>query len=119
MRASFCLSRLEPIRRLVPDKARIADARPHDLRHLFASHAVLQGVPLPIVSHLLGHKRPSMTLSYAHVGDREIKAAAERIGAVIARELDGSMASSNAKLNTLALGFLSRFNEAGAKKPRN
>ena len=61
--------------------------RLHDLRHRFASHAVLQGIPLPVVSRLLGHKRPSMTLRYAHVGDRETEAAAERIGAAVARAL--------------------------------
>ena len=66
----------------------VGNARRHDLRHRFASHAVLQGAPLPVVSRLLGHKRPSMTLRYAHVGDRETEAAAERIGATIAKELD-------------------------------
>ena len=60
----------------VRKEARIEDVRLHDLRHTFASHAVLQGVPLPVVSRLLGHKRPSMTLRYAHVGDRETEAAA-------------------------------------------
>ena len=35
-----------------------------------------------------------MTLRYAHVGDREIEAAAERIGVAIARALDGREASS-------------------------
>ncbi|MCY3788480.1 MAG: tyrosine-type recombinase/integrase [Gemmatimonadetes bacterium] len=75
-------------------EAGIADVRLHDLRHTFASHAVLRGIPLPVVSRLLGHKQPSMTLRYAHVGDREVEAAAERIGAVIARTLDGHQASS-------------------------
>ena len=70
-------------------EAGIEDVRIHDLRHTYASHAVLQGVPLPVVSRLLGHKHPSMTLRYAHVGDRETEAAAERIGAAIARELGG------------------------------
>ena len=69
--------------------------RLHDLRHTFASHAVLQGIPLPVVSRLLGHKRPSMTLRYAHVSDRETEAAAERIGAAIARAMGGSAAGSN------------------------
>ena len=68
--------------------AGIEDVRIHDLRHTFASHAVLQGIPLPVVSRLLGHKCPSMTLRYAHVGDRETEAAAERIGVAIARALD-------------------------------
>ncbi len=78
----------------VRKEAGIEDVRIHDLRHTFASHAVLQGVPLPVVSRLLGHKRPSMTLRYAHVGDRETEAAAERIGAAIARTLDGGGAGS-------------------------
>ena len=71
----------------VRKEARIEDVRLHDLRHTFASHAVLQGIPLPVVSRLLGHKRPSMTLRYAHVSDRETEAAAERIGTAIARAL--------------------------------
>ena len=72
---------------LVRREAGIEDVRIHDLRHTVASHAVLQGVPLPVVSRLLGHKQPSMTLRYAHVGDRETEDAAERIGAAIARAL--------------------------------
>ena len=91
-------SPLDPARPLCSDlslwysvrtEAGIEDVRLHDLRHTFASHAVLHGIPLPVVSRLLGHKRPSMTLRYAHVGDRETEAAAERIGGAIARALDG------------------------------
>ena len=52
-------------------------------------------LPLPVVSRQLGHKRPGMTLHYAHVGDREIAAEAERIGSAIARMLDGGAASSS------------------------
>ena len=78
-----------PLWRSVRKRAGIEDVRLHDLRHTFASHAVLQGIPLPVVSRLLGHKRSSMTLRYAHVGDRETEAAAERIGVAIARALDG------------------------------
>ena len=59
------------------------------LRHSYASHAVHQGVPLPVISRLLGLKRPSMTLRYAHVGDRNIETAAERIGLTIALALAG------------------------------
>ena len=83
-----------PLWRSVRKRAGIEDVRLHDLRHTFASHAVLRGIPLPVVSRLLGHKRPSMTLRYAHVGDRETEAAAERSGIAIARALDGSEAGS-------------------------
>ncbi len=82
------LSHHLPLWRLARKEAGIEDVRLHDLRHTFASHAVLQGVPLPLVSRLLGHKHPSMTMRYTHVGDRETEAAAERIGAAIARELN-------------------------------
>ena len=66
-------------------EAGIEDVRLHDLRHTFASHAVLSGVPLPVVAKLLGHSRCSMTLRYAHVHDRDVEAAAERTGMAITR----------------------------------
>ena len=65
-------------------QAGIEDVRLHDLRHTFASHAVMKRVPLPVVSRLLGHAGTRMTLRYAHVSDRETEAAAERIGSAIA-----------------------------------
>ena len=65
-------------------RAGIDDVRLHDLRHNYASQAVLNGVPLPTVARLLGHQQVSMTLRYAHVADREVEAAAERIGRMIA-----------------------------------
>ena len=68
---------------LVRKEAGLDDVRPHDLRHTFASHAVMQGTPLPVVARLLGHSQTTMTLRYAHTGDRETEAAAERVGGVI------------------------------------
>ncbi len=65
-------------------EAGLEDVRLHDLRHTYASHAVMQGTPLPVVARLLGHSRTAMTLRYAHTGDAETAAAAERIGRVIA-----------------------------------
>ena len=68
-------------------EAGIEDVRLHDLRHTVASQAVAKGVPLPTVARMLGHAQPTMTLRYAHVGDREVEAAAERVGASIAKAM--------------------------------
>ena len=75
--------------RKVRQAADLEGVRLHDLRHTFASHAVMAGVPLPVVSRLLGHAHLRMTLRYAHVGDRETEAAAERIGCAISSVLAG------------------------------
>ena len=64
-------------------EAGIEDVRLHDLRHTHASHAVMNGVPVPVVSRLLGHSNTRMTLRYAHLGDRDIEEAAERVGGSI------------------------------------
>ncbi len=64
--------------------AGIKDVRLHDFRHSFASWAVMRGVPLPTVARLLGHRQVSMTLRYAHVHDKDVEAAAERVGKIIA-----------------------------------
>ena len=39
----------------------IPDVRLHDLRHSFASDALMAGVPLAIVGEMLGHKQPTTT----------------------------------------------------------
>ena len=73
--------------RKVRRQAGIEDVRLHDLRHTFASYAVMRSVPLPVVSRLLGHAGTRMTLRYAHVSDRETEAAAERVGVALASVL--------------------------------
>ena len=80
-------------------QAGLADVRLHDLRHTFASHAVMGGVPLPVVARLLGHSRASMTLRYSHVHDREVEEAAERIGAVVTGLLDADGCRPPARSN--------------------
>ena len=69
-------SLLDPARPRNPDlrfwyrirsEAGIEDVRLHDLRHTMASHAVMNGVPVPVVSRLLGHSNVQMTMRYAHL----------------------------------------------------
>ena len=76
---------LDEFWRRIRAEAGLNDVRLHDLRHRFASHAVMSGIPLPIVAKLLGHRRSSMTVRYAHVHDSDVEAAAERTGAAITR----------------------------------
>jgi len=73
----------------VRERAGLAGVRLHDLRHTYASQAVMKGVPLPVVARLPGHRNVRMTMRYAHVGDRDVMEAAERVGAAVPRALDG------------------------------
>ena len=78
-------------------EAGLDDVRLHDLRHTVASQAVAGGVPLSTVARMLGHADPVMTLRYAHVSDRDLQDAAERIGAKIeaAMEIGDSPAEAS------------------------
>ena len=71
-------------------EAGLHEVRVHDLRHTFASQAAIQGIPLPVVARLLGHAQVQMTLRYAHVSDRDVEAAAERIGGVMAEIMNSA-----------------------------
>ena len=71
-------------------EAGIEDVRLHDLRHNYASYAVKSGVPVPVVSRLLGHSSVRTTLRYVHQDDRDIRAAAERIGEAMAKLMAGT-----------------------------
>ena len=57
----------------------------------------MQGIPLPVVARLLGHAQVQMTLRYAHVSDRNVEAAAERIGDVMADIMDRPLGRPEAK----------------------
>ena len=43
----------------------------HSLRHTFASWLVQKGVPLMVISNLLGHKDLTMTMRYAHLAPEQ------------------------------------------------
>jgi len=59
------------------DKLKIPSLRFHDLRHTFASRALSKGVPLTLVSRLLGHASISITADiYGHPTDEAFRDAA-------------------------------------------
>lgn len=62
----------------VCDRAGIANVRPHDLRHSFASVMAGAGDSLLMIGKLLGHKHATTTERYAHLGPSPVREAKER-----------------------------------------
>jgi integrase len=48
-------------------RAGVKRIRLHDLRHTFASHCVMRGVPIEVLQQWLGHSDIRMTMRYAHL----------------------------------------------------
>ena len=65
--------------RRVRKAAELEDVRIHDLRHTFASEAVMGGESLPMVGRILGHTQAQTTARYAHLADDPLQRASERI----------------------------------------
>lgn len=73
--------RLKPLLR----KAELPVIRFHDLRHVFASLMLSQGVRPDLVAQMLGHSNPAMTLRiYAHIMPGDQQAAMARLNEVLA-----------------------------------
>ena len=54
------------------------DVRIHDCRHPYASQGIMNGVGLPTVGRLFGHRRLETTAIYAHLDDAALQGAAEK-----------------------------------------
>ena len=67
--------------RRVRKSAGLDDVRIHDLRHTFASEAVMSGESLPMVGKILGHTQAQTTARYAHLADDPLQDASERVAA--------------------------------------
>jgi integrase len=63
--------------------AGLENLRVHDLRHSYASFLAGAGLSLPVIGALLGHATPTTTARYAHLADDPLRAATERVGALV------------------------------------
>ena len=61
----------------------LKDVRLHDLRHAYASIAIMQGETVPVVGRLLGHNDAGTTLKYTHLAESAVRDAAEALGIVL------------------------------------
>lgn len=64
------------------DDAGIEKLRFHDLRHCCATKMVEAGVDLVTVSKILGHSDIKMTMRYAHMGEKTMRVAVEKLGEI-------------------------------------
>jgi len=64
----------------------------HDLRHGAASMLLGEGVPVPVVSALLGHRDPSITLRvYAKVMSDQVGTAALAMNGILEEEQETAL----------------------------
>jgi hypothetical protein len=68
-------------------KAKLGDARIHDLRHTFASLLVSGSMTLPMVGWLLGHTQAQTTLRYAHLCYDPLRAGLDEVGEALRPKL--------------------------------
>ena len=68
-------------------QAALPDVRLHDLRHSFASVAIMDSISLSLIGKLLGHALPETTARYAHLADEAVMDAAERVCGSLASAL--------------------------------
>jgi integrase len=81
------LKSLQPAWDKVRRAAGIPDVRIHDLRHSFASFAVMSGGTLPVIGKLLGHNTPITTARYAHLSNDPVSHLAEITGTALANAM--------------------------------
>ena len=65
--------------RWIRRRAGVPDLRIHDLRHGFASAGAEEGMSLPMIGALLGHKSPATTARYTHLVGDPLRQAAEQV----------------------------------------
>ncbi|MEX2222775.1 MAG: site-specific integrase [Candidatus Rokuibacteriota bacterium] len=87
-RAGAHLVNLKDPWQVIRRAAQLEGVRLHDLRHTHASVGAAAGLGLPLIGALLGHTQAATTQRYAHLAADPVRAAAELVGARIAKALE-------------------------------
>ena len=85
-RSHFSPAMLDPFWHKVRGEAGLGDVRLHDLRHSYASVAILNGATVPTIARLLGHNDTATTLKYTHLNHTAVRAAVETVAPILAGE---------------------------------
>lgn len=75
----FTNDRLHDAMRRLCAKAKFRPIGWHTLRHTFASHLAMRGVPLPAIKELMGHSAITTTMRYAHVAPSTLRSAIDML----------------------------------------
>jgi integrase len=78
-------------------RANLEGVRIHDLRHTYASKALMSGLPIEMVGKLLGHTQIQTTMRYAHLADEPVRMAAAQVASGIGALMD-TPAATQAKI---------------------
>ncbi len=85
-RGFFCRTMIQYYWSKVRGEAGLGDVRLHDLRHSYASVALLNGATVPTIAKLLGHNDTATTLKYTHLNQTAVRAAVETVAPILAGE---------------------------------
>ena len=69
----------------VRTEAGLREVRPHDLRHTYASIALMHGETVLTIGRLLGHDHPGTTLKYTNFADAAAREAVDTVSSVLQR----------------------------------
>ncbi len=71
----------------IKKEAGLDDVRMHDLRHTYASVAVMSGIDPFLLKEIMGHRNLATTLRYAHFADEAVQRAAGSVASRLAQAI--------------------------------
>ena len=92
-------------------RAKMRKVRFHDLRHTFASHLAMAGIPIRTIQQLMGHEGIDMTLKYAHLSEGHQREAMDKLEHQLQRFRNTQGCSQESSSRSVAFLTKSRCDE--------